>query len=137
MSFDRRGAIAKLHVAKTQLALTDESYRAILWRVARVESAAKASDRQLLALIAEMRRFGFKDRPAVEDAAPHVRKIWALWAELKPLLTDADDQALFGFCRRQTGINRPEWLDGRQAAKVIEGLKGWLAREQAKAEEVP
>ena len=30
------------------------------------------------------------------------------------------------------GVGAPEWLDSRQANKVTEGLKAWLAREQAK-----
>ncbi len=127
--FDRRAALAKLHIARKQLALTDDSYRAILSRVAGVQSAAHATDAQLLALLAEMRRFGFKGR--VIEAPPHVRKIWALWREVRPRLedaADAGDAALFAFCRRQTGVSRPEWLDGKQANLVIEGLKAWGTR---------
>lgn len=128
MSFDRRGAIAKLHVAKKQLALTDDSYRAILHRVAGITSAREATEVQLLALLKEMRRFGFQDRPNIATAPAHVRKVFAMWRDLAPLLTDANEAALRGFVRRQTGIERPEWLDGKQAAKVIEGLKAWHAR---------
>ncbi len=129
--FDRRGALAKLHVARSQLALTEDSYRAILQRVAGVASAAQTTDAQLLALLAEMRRFGFRDRPAVTDAAPHLRKIYALWHDIAPLLTDGSHAALFAFCQHQTGLARPEWLDGRRANKLIEGLKAWRARLRA------
>jgi hypothetical protein len=132
MSFDRKSALAKLHVAKRQLALTEDSYRAILLRVAGVASAALATDAQLLALLAEMRRFGFRDAKRIDEQPKHVRKIWALWRELAPYLIDDSDAALFAFCQRQTGIARPEWLDGKRANQVIEGLKGWLAREQAR-----
>ena len=70
--YARRKAIAKLHVAKARLALTDDSYRAILRRVAGIDSAAQANDAQLAALLAEMRRLGFADRRLSDDA--QVRK---------------------------------------------------------------
>ena len=125
-SFDRRRALAKLHVAKAKLALTDESYRAILRRVAGVESAANATDVQLVALIAEMRRFGFTDPPVA--ARPELRKIRALWTALGPHLESSSDAALRAFCKRQTGVDRLEWLDPARANQVIEGLKAWLVR---------
>ncbi len=131
-ALDRKAMIAKLHIAKTKLALSEDSYRAILMRVARVASARDASDAQLLALLAEMRRLGFRDRPLSDN--PQVRLIFALWKEMAPFVADASDAALCAFCRRQTGISRPEWLSGRQANQLAEGLKAWLAREQAKAE---
>jgi len=127
MSFDRRGMIAKLHVAKAQIGMAEDAYRALLQRVAGVDSSRVASDSQLLALVAEMRRLGFKEpRPVSEKL--HVRKIWALWRGMAPLLDDGSDAALRSFCRRQTGLTDPEWLDGKQAAKVIEGLKAWGVR---------
>jgi hypothetical protein len=133
MSFDRRGAIAKLHVARKQLALTEESYRAILMRVAGVDSARDATDAQLLAVLAEMRRFGFREPRPISDK-PHVRLVWALWRDLAPLLEDGSDAALRAFVRRQTGLADPEWLDGMRANKVIEGLKAWRARLEAQKE---
>jgi hypothetical protein len=128
---DRRGLIAKLHVAKKQLALSEDSYRAVLRRVAGVESAAAATGPQLLAVLAEMRRFGFKDVPRRVSDKPHVRKVWALWRDMAPMLTDGSDTALRAFVKRQVGVSDPEWLDGARANKVIEGLKAWRARLEA------
>jgi hypothetical protein len=69
-----------------------------------------------------------------------VRMIYALWAELKPFLTNPSDDGLRAFVARQTrsrqhpdGLSAPEFLDGHQANLVIEGLKSWLARDQEKA----
>ncbi len=135
-----RGAmLAKLHIARKQLAMEEGSYRALLARVAGVESAALCDAAGLARVLAEFERLGFSAaRPARRDRKPHVRKIWAIWGDLKPLLDQADDDALRGFVRRQTrsaknpeGVSAPEWLDGIEAAKVIEGLKGWLARVRA------
>ena len=133
----RAAMLAKIHVARKQLAMEDSSYRAMLLRVAGVESAGDAPDVGLIRVLKEFERLGFVPRPAQRDGRGHVRKIYAIWADLKPLLDDADDQALRQFCRRQTrslknpaGIGAPEWLDPRDARRVIEGLKGWLARVQ-------
>lgn len=137
---NRAAMIAKLHVARKQLAMEEESYRALLTRVAGVDSAARCDERALARVLAEFERLGFapvRNRAQRRDARPHVRKIWAIWGDLKPLLDHADDDALRGFVRRQTksmknpdGIAAPEWLDPHEAKKVIEGLKGWLARVQ-------
>lgn len=124
--YARRKAIAKLHVAKARLALTDDSYRAILRRVAGIDSAAQANDAQLAALLAEMRRLGFADRRLSDDA--QVRKIYALWQALRPHLRNGSEAALFLFCERVTGISRPEWLGPLKANAVIEALKSWRRR---------
>ena len=124
--YGRRKAIAKLHVAKTRLALTDDSYRAILRRVAGIDSAANATDAQLAALLTEMRRLGFADRQRSEE--PQVRKIYALWQALEPHLRNSSEAALFTFCERVTGVSRPEWLGPLKANQVIEALKSWQRR---------
>ena len=49
----RRALLAKVHVAKKVLGLDDDTYRAVLLRVAGETSAAKCSDAQLVALVKE------------------------------------------------------------------------------------
>jgi len=136
---NRARMIAKVHVARKQLAMEEGSYRALLMRIAGVDSARACSAYALGDVLAEFERLGFSpSRAARRDRRPHVRKIYAIWGDLKPLLDAADDEALRGFVRRQTrsaknpnGVGAPEWLDGHEATKVIEGLKGWLARVRA------
>jgi len=131
----RRAMIAKLHIARKELALAEESYRAILLRVAGKSSASECTDEQLDAVLAEFKRLGWKPKTKrPRSGVPHVRKIYALWAEMRPLLTDGGDAALRSFVKRQTGMDSPEWLDAPQANKVIEGLKAWGARLKAGAE---
>ena len=129
--------LAKIHVARKQLAMEDSSYRAMLLRVAGVDSAGGAPDVGLIRVLKEFERLGFVPKPTQRGERGHVRKIWAIWGDLKPLLDAADDDVLRAFCRRQTmsrknpaGVGAPEWLDPAEARKVIEGLKGWLARVQ-------
>ena len=48
---------------------------------------------------------------------------------------DPSDRHLSAFVKKLTGIERAEWLAPEEAIKVIEVLKGWLARVVAKAPE--
>jgi hypothetical protein len=128
---DRRTLLAKVHIARKQLALTEESYRDLLRRVTGFDSAGDCADGALTAVLEEFARLGFKpSRP--KSAKPYVRLIYALWGELKPYLSNSSDEALRGFVFRQSGAQAPEWLGPEKANKVIEGLKAWLARERAK-----
>jgi phage gp16-like protein len=130
---ERRVLIAKVHVARKQLAMAEESYRALLRRVTGHDSAAAAGVDALIDVLDEFRRLGFTgERRRAEQ--PHVRKIYALWGALKPHLENPSEEALRAFVQRQTGVGAPSWLDSRQANKVIEGLKAWLRRVGA---EVP
>jgi phage gp16-like protein len=139
MSADRRPMLAKIHVAKKQLALTDDSYRDLVKRITGVDSAGACTMSQLDALLAEFRMLGFK--AVAQSSKPWVRKIHAIWKELAPFLDQATDTTLAAFVVRQTrsvrnpaGISKPEWLDAKDATKVIQGLQGWLARVKAAKE---
>jgi hypothetical protein len=128
--------LAKIHLARKQMGLDIETYRDMLQRVVGQRTCATCADQQLGLVLAEFRRLGWEAKPAVKSSdKAQVRKILAIWADICPLLDDAGDEALRGFVRRQTkspvhpdGVDAPEWLNGAEANKVIEGLKGWLAR---------
>lgn len=139
---NRRAMIAKVHIARKDLALTEDSYRDLAERITSHRSAADCDDRQLALLLAEFKRLGWEGPKGTgkhggRPTSPKswVRLIWALWGDLKPLIGAQDDAPLLTFVARQTksrknpnGIDNPEWLDPDQARPVIEGLKGWLDR---------
>ncbi len=127
LSGDRRAMIAKVHVAKKALAMSEDSYRALLRRVSGGDSLSACTDATLIAVLAEFKRLGFTAPRRASDK-PHVRKIYALWRALKPHLDAPSDDALRSFVKRQTGVMAPEWLDAAQANKVTEGLKAWAKR---------
>lgn len=132
---DRRARLAKVHIAKKQLALEDDSYRALLHRVTGQESSANCTDAQLDALLGEFKRLGFageKPKTPRSDKA-YVRMIFGIWKDLKPFVNDHSVRALQSFVKRQTNVDAPEFLSPEEANDVIEGLKAWLARERAKA----
>lgn len=55
----RRAQLAKIHIARQQLNMDDESYRAMLQRVAGVKSSKDLGPRQMSAVLAAFQRLGF------------------------------------------------------------------------------
>ncbi len=129
-----RGALyAKLHIARKELNLDDDSYRAILVRVGGRYSAKDMSVGQIEAVLKEFQRLGWKPklggRRTPDSMKPYVRKIFAIWNEMAPLLASGGTrEALRTFVERQTGVSAPEFLDAEQATKVTEALKKWRSR---------
>lgn len=141
---ERKARIAKLHIAKAQLKLGDDTYRDILRRITKKESSSACSISELDLLLAEMKRLGFADKQAPLSSKAYVRMIYGLWKDLKPYVGDSSRAALRSFVRRQTaaetdqkGVSAPEFLTPDEGARVIEALKGWLARESQKARRAP
>lgn len=131
---------AKLHIARKELNLDDDSYRAVLVRVGGHYSAKEMSPSQIEAVLAEFVRLGWKPKPAPsgrrtpDSAKPYVRKVYAIWNEMAPMLDSGGTrEALRAFVQRQTGVSAPEFLDAEQATLVVEGLKVWKARLLKKA----
>ncbi|MFZ6775818.1 phage protein GemA/Gp16 family protein [Undibacterium sp. Ji83W] len=85
----RRAELAQIHIAKVQLAMADDSYRALLRRVAGKESSKDLTWQERKALLDEFKRLGFKIKPKHQmpkvgaDRMPRMEKIEALLAEAK------------------------------------------------------
>jgi hypothetical protein len=127
-------ALAAMHVAKRDLGLDEDDYCAVLERVTGLRSAKAMTPAQQQACVAEFKRLGFgaatSSRPAL--SGPYVAKLRALWLSAWHLgvARNRDDRALIDFVTRQTGLQALSWVrDQRDAARAIEGLKAWIARE--------
>ena len=131
---NRRGMLAKVHIAKQQLRMVDDDYRAVLLRVAGRVSAADLTDRELVDVLAEFERLGFTakaKRPGPKPADhPLARKARALWISLGHLgaIDDPSESALEAFARRQLGCAKMQWADQRLGYRLIEALKGMADR---------
>jgi len=138
----RNVELAAIHVAKKQLGLDDDVYRAIVARIstkfrrAPLYSSGDMEPRERRALIEELRRLGFQKKPEAKKVErPQVGKVYALWKELQlaGALRDSSVVALRHFVKRVTGRDALQWATPGDLNKVIEALKAWLARVLANA----
>ena len=119
--------LSKIHIAKKDLGLDDETYRALLVRVAGVRSAKDLTPRQTGAVLAEFARLGWEPTKAKKQgrkapkAAPDrvklMGKIEAFLTEAKRSWAYADGMAL-----RMFKVERVEWLDPQQLQKMVAAL---------------
>ncbi|QND45325.1 regulatory protein GemA (plasmid) [Rhizobium lusitanum] len=131
-------SVAAIHVAKKQLGLDDDAYRAKLSRITGKASLKDMTEAERLSVLTVFRNEGFRPAPARRPdgrqklTGKYAKKLQALWIAAWNLgiARDRDDKAMLAFVKRQTGIDHTRFLIHQDdAAKAIEGLKGWLARE--------
>lgn len=120
--------LAKIHIAKKELALQEAEYRALLQRVGRVASAKDLSETAAIAVIAEFKRLGWQPRESTRPPAERadIRKIYALWGALHAGPLDRD--ALRAWVHGRFTVSAPEFLKPVQAREAIEQLKAWQKR---------
>ena len=127
----RRNDLAKIHIAKKTLGLSEGDYRTLLGRTAGVGSAADLDADGRRRVLQQLRRLGFTARaikPTVTDGQR--RYIRWLWLDLHEggIIRDPGIDAMNHYIRRMTGIDSVYRLDRQQAITVIETLKRWQAR---------
>lgn len=127
--------LSKIHIAKKQLGLDDETYREMLWNVAGVRSAADLDDRGRQKVLRHMESCGFqptRGRTAHPgqpralfngDRGPMLRKIEALLAEKgRRGGRYIPWSYALEILNRQYGIERLEWAKPEHLQGVIAAL---------------
>ena len=144
-----RAKLAKIHIAKKELALTDDAYRDILRLHFQAESAKELNDRQGTALINLFRAKGWapSPRPAKAQRAPRPRRdshyidipeggpaaqqqrmVAGLWNELGYPMA-----ALHSRVKRQFKVERLQWLTDHDSLHVlITDVEARLERQRRK-----
>lgn len=137
----RNNDLAMIHIAKKDLGLDDETYRAMLWTIAHVRSSSELDYAGRAKVLTHLKACGWKQKPPVKakQNAPlsgdlQHKMIRGLWLELhaKGRVLDPSEQAISRFIKNQTKIDRIEWLSTKQASSIIERLKSWLDRADKK-----
>jgi len=136
----RNSELAQIHIAKQQLGMDDETYKAMLWEIARVDSAAKLDFGGRLAVLNHLKSRGWKPRPPKRAKSTKLstdgqqKMIRGLWLQLHDLgeVRDPSELAIGRFVKNRMRVDRMEWLKEEQASDVIEMLKQWVARVEAK-----
>lgn len=137
----RRAAVVKVQIARRDLGLDEDTYRAILSRITGRASASDCTDAQLGVVLDEFKAKGWKPKvvqggrkaprakPAAADQAV-AKKARAMWISLHQLgvVRDPSEGALEAFARRQLGVERLRWTVPSEAYSLIEALKKMAER---------
>jgi len=125
----RKSDLAKIHIAKKQMGMEDDTYRAMLMHVAGVDSAGKLDMNGRMKVLHHLSTQGFKPKkfkgkPNNVAREPQLKKIEALLADMKLSWAYADAMAKHMF-----KVEKVAWLkEGKQYQAVITAL----VKKQAK-----
>ena len=127
-------AVKSIYAGIRALGIAEEDDRRALYeRVTGKRRLREMTPAEKADVVAELRRMGF--RPAGGRRrldGPYAPKLQALWiaAWNLGLVRSRDDAALLAFVKRQAGVDHTRFLhDAAAAARAIEGLKAWIARD--------
>jgi phage gp16-like protein len=133
----RRAMLAKIHVAKKQLALAEDDYRQIMMQETGRSSAGDCTEAELERVIGRFQVLGFRPVPKAGPGEaqrpaqhPMARKARALWISLYHLcaVRSPDEKALEAFAKRQLKCERLVWAKQSDAFRLIEALKAMAVR---------
>jgi len=127
---------ALIHVAKSQLKMSEEDYRAVLASVG-AASSTELNPVQFDEVMRKFKSYGFvpagaaRSRrrkanrpPAGDPRAPLLRKIAAILAD-----TGLTDAYVDGISKKMFGIDRYGWLNQEQLWKVVAALSVYVKRK--------
>ncbi|WP_064116747.1 gp16 family protein [Pseudomonas fluorescens] len=123
----RNVQLSKIHIAKKDLGLDDDTYRELLGRVAGVRSAKDLNLRQIGQVLAEFARLGWTATSAKHPGrkaptpAPDREK---LIGKIEAFLTEANRSWAYadGMALRMFKVERVEWLDPQRLHKMVAAL---------------
>lgn len=118
----RNRDLAKIHVAKKQLALSDEDYRAMLWTIGRVRSSGDLDAHGRRKVLAHMQSRGFRPRATGRPVPADSRA--AMLGKIRAMLADEGRADAYGdaLAKRIAKCERLEWCQPDGLRKVIAAL---------------
>ena len=125
---DRSKIIQLIHIAKSQIGLYDEDYRAVLESTAKKSSCSEMSVFELNEVLKAMKKLGFKVKKmetreeeigwdTSKEQMDYIRGLWELVAR------DKSERALYRFIKRITNADHPRFMNATGAQKVIIALR--------------
>lgn len=129
--------MAKIHIAKKDLHLDDDTYRDVLWRVTGKRSCKDMTIAQLQDVVKDMQNSGFKPKTAPKHGSkPNVTKRrQALISKIEAILADMSLHWNYahGVGEQMFQIKRLQFLNDQQLYKVTQALSVHQKREADKA----
>ena len=141
MKTARQNMLAKVHIAKKALALSEADYRHVLRVQFGVESAADLNDRELHQLLGHFRRCGWPPRGDVRPMVPKGDRsvlIDKIEAQLTELAYHKGSRVPWSYAesilRRQTGNPHAylNWATAEELTKIVQSLYYALTRANAR-----
>lgn len=129
---DRSKIIQLIHIAKSQIGLSDEDYRAVLESTAKKTSCSEMTLFELNEVLKAMKKLGFKVKKletreeeigwdASKAQMDYIKGMWERVAR------DKSDRALYKFIKRITGADHPRFMTTKDSQKVIIALRKMMA----------
>jgi phage gp16-like protein len=129
---NRNAILGKIHIAKKQLGIEDDDYRAMIANLTEGKTSCKDCSHKELGIIMDaLVGLGFnptkpkvKLSPKASKNPTQADKIRAMWIDLyqSGVVRNRGDDALQHFVKRLTKVDRVEWLNHPQAVTVITAL---------------
>ncbi|WP_028536173.1 gp16 family protein [Paludibacterium yongneupense] len=118
----RNPALAKIHIAKKELALDDDTYRAMLQTIAGVTSSKELSDAGAAKVLAHLRHCGWKPKKGNRPRAGGSRQ--ALVSKIEALLAEAHRPWSYAdaMARHMFYVDKTDWLAPEQLIKLVGAL---------------
>lgn len=136
-TLQRTRLIKLLHVARRDLGMEEDTYRAVIASVSqgRTRSSKDLRLSEMDVVLEHMKQCGFTIKSATPQSRPladdgQSRKIRALWLSLHQSgkVRDSSEAALASFIKRMASVEALQWLTAPQASRIIEYLKQWQNR---------
>lgn len=122
----RKAELAQIHIAKVQLGLDDDAYRAILVQVTGKTSSKDLTWQGRKALLDHFKKIGFKvNAKAAGRPAPVVAKDrQALIGKIEAQLAEAGKPWIYAdaMAKRICKVDRIEWCEPEHLTKIIAAL---------------
>ncbi len=129
----RKAMLAKVHIAKKELGMDEDTYRDFLEKHTGKRSASKLNYYQLQNVLNAMQKSGFKPKQKVKGRRPSVaeqRK--ALLSKLEAMLTDMNLNWNYAtaMCRRMFDVMYIDWLDNDKLYKLVQALAVYQRKQK-------
>jgi phage gp16-like protein len=120
-----KSTLAKIHIAKQQLAIDDDTYRVMLKSVAGVNSAKDLTPQSASKLLKHLERCGFKPTQPKGRRPKMVPHREAQLLKIEALLADANRPWSYvqGMVKRICKVDAIEFCDATLLAKLIAALQ--------------
>ena len=144
-----RSALAKIHIAKKALALSDEVYRRTLREITGEQTARNLSAGQIAKVLNHFRRLGWQPAPAKPHPASlrgrkrfdelgsrpgmatpaQLRKIEVSWMTGGGIRAKTV-RAMRHFLRNRFGLSDPRFIDSRRVTPILAAIKRMSRRHR-------